>query len=543
MTTPFAIEWPTVDALGGLGGELLPETEVGLNYLIDGKVERWGGASEPVRSPICVRPRAGADAAPHVLGPAAILDEATARRALDAAVRAYDRGRGRWPTMRVEERIERLQAFAAAMTRRREEVVRLLMWEIAKTRGDSEKEFDRTVAYVADTVEALKEQERSASRFSSRDGVLALVRRAPLGVVLSMGPFNYPLNETYTTLIPALVMGNTIVAKLPKFGALCQGPLLEAFAECFPPGVVNVVNGDGPTVVGPLMASGDLASLAFIGTARVANILKKQHPRPNRLRCVLGLEAKNPAIVLEDADLDVAVKECVTGALSFNGQRCTGLKIIFVQRKIADPFVAKLADAVEALPFGVPWAKEVRLTPLPEPGKPAWLAGLVDDAVAAGARVANPRGGAIDQTFYFPSIVYPVRAGARLWSEEQFGPVIPVAPFDDPAEVIDWVVQSPYGQQAALFGRDPDVVGPLVDVLVNQVCRVNLNAQCQRGPDVYPFTGRKDSAEGTLSVSDALRCFSIRTMVATPAGKANQTLLREILNERSSGFVNTDYLF
>jgi glyceraldehyde-3-phosphate dehydrogenase (NADP+) len=125
----------------------------------------------------------------------------------------------------------------------------------------------------------------------------------------------------------------------------------------------------------------------------------------------------------------------------------------------------------------------------------------------------------------------------------QFGPVIPVAVFDDPAEVVDWVVASPYGQQASLFGHDPNVVGPLVDILVNQVCRVNLNAQCQRGPDVYPFTGRKDSAEGTLSVSDALRCFSIRTMVAASAGPANQALLREILNERSSSFVNTDYLF
>jgi glyceraldehyde-3-phosphate dehydrogenase (NADP+) len=121
--------------------------------------------------------------------------------------------------------------------------------------------------------------------------------------------------------------------------------------------------------------------------------------------------------------------------------------------------------------------------------------------------------------------------------------VVPVAVYDDLREVIAYVVASSYGQQASVFGRDARVVGPLVDVLANQVCRVNLNAQCQRGPDVYPFTGRKDSAEGTLSVSDALRCFSIRSMVAAPEGDANTELLREMLNNRTSNFVNTDYLF
>ncbi len=94
--------------------------------------------------------------------------------------------------------------------------------------------------------------------------------------------------------------------------------------------------------------------------------------------------------------------------------------------------------------------------------------------------------------------------------------MVPVAPFDDVRDVVDEIVASDFGQQASVFGRDAHVVGPLVDVLANQVCRVNLNAQCQRGPDVYPFTGRKDSAEATLSVSDALRCFSIRSMVAAP---------------------------
>ena len=520
------------------GGGVHPD---GTLYLIDGEVRRWTGATSEVTSPVCVvrdgrveRRRMGAHAA---------LTKEEALAALDAAVRAWDHGRGRWPTMSVGARIDAVLAFVAGMEKAREESVRLLMWEIGKTRADSEKEFDRTVQYVRDTVESLKEMDRAAGRFTASAGILAQIRRAPLGPVLCMGPFNYPLNETFTTLVPALIMGNTVVAKLPRYGMLCQAPLLQAFADAFPPGVVNVVNGDGRVVAGPLVERGDLAALAFIGSSRVANVLKKQHPRPNRLRSILGLDAKNPALVLADADLDLAVRECVAGALTFNGQRCTALKLLYVQRPVAERFLQKLADAVDALPFGLPWEPGVRLTPLPEEGKAEALQELVDDAVAKGARVVNANGGLVNRTFYFPSVVYPVSKTMSLHSVEQFGPVVPVVPFDDVRDVVDEIVASDFGQQASVFGRDARVVGPLVDVLANQVCRVNLNAQCQRGPDVYPFTGRKDSAEATLSVSDALRCFSIRSMVAAPGEDANRALLRDILNGRTSNFVNTDYLF
>ena len=157
--------------------------------------------------------------------------------------------------------------------------------------------------------------------------------------------------------------------------------------------------------------------------------------------------------------------------------------------------------------------------------------------------MVNRHGGLSNRSFHFPSVVYPVTPAMALYTVEQFGPVVPVAVYDDVAEVVDFLETSHFGQQASVFGRDPRVVGPLIDVLSNQVCRVNLNAQCQRGPDVYPFAGRKDSAEGTLSVSDALRCFSIRSMVAAADNEANRALLHDVLRARSSNFVNTDYLF
>ena len=516
--------------------------ERGVDFLIEGKIGAWPGATAQALSAVCLRAADGT-LSQRVIGPAARQDRAAAGEALAAARRAWDHGRGAWPTMRVAGRVEALESFARRMRVVRNESVRLLMWEIGKSRPDAEKEFDRTVQYINDTVEALKETDRAGARFSANAGVLAHIRRAPLGVVLCMGPFNYPLNETFTTLIPALAMGNTVVVKLPHYGALCQMPLLACFAESFPPGVVNIVNGSGRELAGPIMETGDVAALAFIGTSRTANELKRLHPQPNRLRCILGLDAKNPGIVLADADIDLAVSECVTGALSFNGQRCTALKLLFVERAIADRFVARLADAVDALPFGMPWEQGVRVTPLPDIDKVQKMGALVADAVAHGARVANKFGGASQGTFYFPSVVYPVTPAMQLYHVEQFGPVIPVAVFDDPHEVFQYIVESSYGQQASIFGQDPRRIGPLIDVLANQVCRINLNTQCQRGPDVYPFAGRKDSGEGTLSVSDALRCFSIRSMVAVPGTQPNTALLGEMLRERTSNFVNTDYLF
>jgi glyceraldehyde-3-phosphate dehydrogenase (NADP+) len=471
------------------------------------------------------------------------MDAAAAAAALDAAHRAFDNGRGAWPTMPVAERIRCVEAFAWAMKEKREEVVSLLMWEIGKTLPDSQKEFDRTVEYILDTIDSLKEMDRISSRFVVQEGVIGQIRRAPLGVVLCMGPYNYPLNETFTTLIPALIMGNTVVFKPAKLGVLLMRPLLEAFRQSFPPGVVNTVYGQGRAVIGSLMQTGLINCLAFIGSSQVADSLKQQHPRPHRLRCALGLGAKNAGIVLPDADLDLAVSECALGSLSFNGQRCTALKILFVHASVADAFLSRFVKAVDALPFGLPWEEGVKITPLPVADKPQQLAQWVESARRQGASVLNEAGGTVAGTYFHPAVVYPVKPGMELYEEEQFGPVVPVVPFTDISEPIRYIEQSLYGQQASVFGRDPSQIAALVDPLVNQVCRLNINCQCQRGPDAFPFTGRKDSAESTLSVSDSLRVFSIRTLVAAKDQPLNQAVLSDIVRNRRSSFLSTDFLF
>lgn len=511
-------------------------------YLLNGEMRQWDGPVSEVYSPICF-PLADGTLHRQLVGSFPVTGPTEALEALDAAVAAYDNGRGEWPMMSVAERIRCMETFVGKMLEQKKLVVNLIMWEIGKNLADANKEFDRTIKYIYDTIDALKDIDRASSRFRIEEGIIGQIRRSPLGVVLAMGPFNYPLNETYTTLIPSILMGNTILFKTPKHGSLLHYPLLEAFRTSFPKGVVNSLYGRGANVIPPVMKSGKINVLTLIGSSRVADELQRQHPKLNRLRSVMSLDAKNAAIILPDADLDVAVKECLLGSLSFNGQRCTAIKIIWVHRSVADEFLRRFGPEVSKLKPGMPWEAGTQITPLPEPTKPAYLADCIREAEAAGARVVNEGGGEAAESLFKPAVVYPVAEGMKLYREEQFGPVVPVVPFDTIDEPINYIITADYGQQVSIFGTDTDQIADLIDPLVNQVSRVNINAQCQRGPDTFPFTGRKDSAEGTLSVEDALRSFSIRTVVATKDTDANKAILNEIVREHKSEFLSTNFIF
>ena len=507
-------------------------------YLVDGELKKWSGDFSNVYSTIS----STENYQPTLLGSIPIMGKTTADEVVISAVNAYGNGQGLWPTMKVIDRIKCMENFVSQMKAKRAEVVKYLMWEIGKSHPDSEKEFDRTVEYIYDTIEDYKQLDRDSARFKKSQGVNAMVRRGPLGVVLCLGPYNYPLNETFSLLIPAIIMGNTVIFKPAKHGVLLISPLLDAFQSSFPKGVINIVYGRGRDVAAPIMESGKVDVLALIGNSKSAIALQDLHPNKNRLRLILGLEAKNPAIILADADLDLAIQECITGTLSFNGQRCTALKILYVHEAIAEEFNRRFAEKVDALPFGNPWIKGVSLTPLPEPEKPKYIQELIDDAVANGANVINKKGGEHSENFIFPAVLFPVDKKMRVYHEEQFGPVIPILTFKNIQEPLNDMAESNYGQQVSLFGKDIKTIAPLIDTLVNLVCRVNLNSSCQRGPDVYPFTGRKDSAVGTLSIHDALRSFSIRTFVASKDNDYNNAILQELLNSKASNFINTDYI-
>lgn len=260
-------------------------------YLLNGEIKKWTGKTAKVFSPV-YREDAQGELQPVLLGTVPQMGEADALDALDAANEAFKNGTGSWPTLKVGERIKCVEKFATLMVQKRDEVVNFIMWEIGKTLPDAQKEFDRTVDYIYDTIEELKELDRNSARFQLHSNVYAQVRRGPLGVVLCLGPYNYPLNETFCLLIPALIMGNTTVFKPAKYGVILITPLLEAFAEAFPKGVVNILFGRGREVATPIVKSGRVEVLALIGNSKSANALQSHHPKKNRLRLVLGLEAK-----------------------------------------------------------------------------------------------------------------------------------------------------------------------------------------------------------------------------------------------------------
>jgi glyceraldehyde-3-phosphate dehydrogenase (NADP+) len=510
-------------------------------YLVNGEMRAWAGKTQDVWSPIYIQTPEGL--VQKRIGSYPITEPADAMEVLDAAVKAFNNGRGEWPMMSVAHRIEAVEKFTQQMIAKRDEVVKLLMWEIGKSLADSQKEFDRTVQYIYDTIGALKDIDRTSSRFMIEEGIIGQVRRSPLGVVLCMGPFNYPLNETFTTLIPALIMGNVVCFKPPKHGTLLHYPLLEAFRSSFPAGVINTVYGRGNSVIPQMMESGKIDVLTLIGSSKVADKLKKLHPKVNRLRAILGLDAKNVAIVTQSADIELAVKECMLGSLSFNGQRCTALKMMWVHQSLVNQFNSRMAAEIGKLKLGLMWEKGVNITPLPEPNKPAYLKELIDDAKANGAKVINEGGGESYNSIVYPALIYPVSKDMKIWHEEQFGPVVPVVSFSSVQEPIDYLIESSHGQQVSIFSKDAVEISELMDVAVHQVSRVNINSQCQRGPDTFPFTGRKDSAEGTLSVTAALRSFSIRTVVATKDTAENKAIVNQIVENQESNFLSTKFIF
>ncbi len=497
-------------------------------WLVDGEIREVGhAAAREVTSRVALRD--GDTLVEPLLGHEAQLTPDDAREALAAARRAWAGGEGAWPAARSAQRVAAVARFADAVAARTDEIATLLMWEVGKPLAAARAEVTRSVEYIRDTLaefERLRAEDRVPQTGTAGGRTHhAVTERRPLGKVLCVAPFNYPVNEFLTTVVPALLMGNVVLAKTPRFGVLANGVLLDAFRACFLPGVVAVLPGDGRHVIPALMgaASADVHCrpaaeidvLAFIGSEAAADAIVRSHAVPITLHKVLGLGAKNAAVVLPGADVEAASSALVKGALGFNGQRCTAEKIVFVHRALADDFVARLAAKVDALKVGMPWDDGVAITPLPEPDKLAAMRALLDDALAHGARVVNAGGGRGLYSLMRPAVVYPVREGMRLHHEEQFGPLVAVSAFDDVDEVLAWQRRSPYGQQAAVWGP-PATAGPLARALARFVARVNVDDVCQRGPDAFGFTATDKSGFGTLSLREALLTFSRPVLLQSP---------------------------
>jgi len=494
--------------------------------LINGQITPWKGALTEVFSPIYIRKENSL--VRKRIGSYPEMTHLAASRALDSASRAFSSGKGKWPLLPVSKRIESIETFLERLENQKENILRTLIWEIAKPYHELEDELERTRQYIEQVIKVACQKEKDSLRPRREKGIIGLIHDEPYGIALCLGPYNYPLFETFSLVLPALLAGNVVIIKPPKFGVLFFDFLLEAFQDCFPPGVVNIISGDGKKIIEPLMKSGKVDILAFIGSPQTANRLISLHPRKNRLHCLLGLGAKNAAIVLPDADLDVVVPESVLGALAFNGQRCAALKIFFVHQEIEQAFRERLLEAVSKTPLGMPWMEKVRITPMADPERIPYLHELVRDALNKGARIGNKNGGKSFESIFVPTVLYQLNSKMRIYWEEQFGPVIPVVSYHDLKEPVAYLSSSPFGQQLSIFGTKTQKLMELINLVKNQVSRVNINTKCQRGPDLFPFTGKKDSAHGDFSTLNILDHFSSRAVVAARENELSELLFRRL---------------
>jgi glyceraldehyde-3-phosphate dehydrogenase (NADP+) len=247
--------------------------------------------------------------------------------------------------------------------------------------------------------------------------------------------------------------------------------------------------------------------------------------------------------------LDNALTETITGTLSYNGQRCTALKLLFVPKLYGDDFAAKFVKKVESLSVGLPWQKFSddkfsKITPLPNQKRVQYMKELIEDAVAKGAKIMNKDGGTLvggsESTLMVPAVLYPVTEDMKVYHEEQFGPVIPIALYEDISTVLEFGQTGPYAQQVSVFtSGDAETTTTIVDNFSAVFGKINLNSQCGRSPDTLPFSGRRSSAMGVMSVSEALREFSVPTVVAYKENKdlKHSELAKEI--GKASSFLSS----
>eukprot|EP00977_Amphora_coffeiformis_P010263 scaffold2383_cov161-Amphora_coffeaeformis.AAC.19 len=465
---------------------------------------------------------------------------------LQQAVSAWNGGAGAWPQMSLAARCEAVGKFLQLIEESQNELATALMWEIGKSWPDALSEVTRTIQFGRAVIAAIQSNDPdiASDEMLSSGSHRAWMRRAAIGIVLALGPYNYPINETYATLIPALLMGNICILKIPTVGGLVHLLTMEAFSKALPAGTIHFVAGSGRATMPPMMKSGEIDALAFIGGSGAADELIASHPHPHRLKVFLQLEANNMAIYLKDLFeskdkvlLNNALEQAIIGSLSYNGQRCTALKVHFVPTAHAAAFAQQLAERVAEMSVGLPWQQHAgdkysKITPLPTDKRIQYMQELLQDALAKGAKIVNPNGGEVlggpESTLMRPAVLFPVTSDMRIYVEEQFGPLVPVVPYDDLETIKEFARDGIYGQQASIFGHDAAAVASLVDPFSSVFGKINLNRQCGRSPDEWPFSGRRSSAMGSMSVTHALREFSTPTLVSFGGDEEGSDFVQQV---------------
>lgn len=437
----------------------------------------------------------------EVLGQVVALSQA----AVDDRIQKSKQALKSWKETSLYERGEYLYKAADLLVEKSDALITLLMKEVGKDRKSATSEVMRTadlIRYTADTAKNMYGQMIPADTVEGvKKGKFAITSREPIGVVLAISPFNYPVNLAASKIAPALMGGNTVIFKPATQGSLSGVFLANLFIEAgLPEDVLNVVTGKGSEIGDYVVTHPDINFINFTGSTEIGKRIAKQS---QMIPLLMELGGKDAAIVLEDADLELAASQIISGAFSYSGQRCTAIKRVLVLEEVADELVAKLTKYIETLKVGNPLEQEADVVPLIDEKSADFVWGLIEDAKALGAKLLY--GGTREGNLIYPTLLDEVTPKMRVAWEEPFGPVLPIIRVKSVQEAIELANESEYGLQSSVFTTNLNRAFEVAKKL--EVGSVQINNRTERGPDHLPFLGVKNSGVGVQGIS-----YSIESM-------------------------------
>jgi len=423
-----------------------------------------------------------------VVGTTSYASERDVEDAIVAAERAFEETR-RLPSYARHDALMRLRR---GMDERRDEIIRSIVLEAGKPLKDATAEFERGLLTIATAAEEAKRIGGEAIPLDwapSGDGRFGVTRRFPVGPVLGISPFNFPLNLALHKLAPAIASGNPIVLKPAAKTPLVMLTIAEIIDSAgLPPGAVSIfpVPND---VAERMVADERFKLLTFTGSSAVGWRLKGA---AGKKRTLLELGGNAGVIVDQSAPQEYAVQRLLAGGFSYAGQSCISVQRVYIDRAIYDEFTAAFVDGVRRLKAGDPLDPATDVGPLIDEKAAQRTQAWIDEAVAEGAGVLT--GGAREGSLFEPTVLVDVAPNARVCMEEAFAPLVVLFPFDDFAEAVRDVNSSPYGLQAGVFTRDLEHAWLAFEgieaggVIVNDVPTWRI--------DHMPYGGVKDSGFG-----------------------------------------------
>ncbi|MBW3627432.1 MAG: aldehyde dehydrogenase family protein [Actinobacteria bacterium] len=471
----------------------------GLQLLIDGT---W----RPAASGETFEVRSSIDGSVIATAAKASVDD------VEVAIAAARRSRASFRSLPAAERLEICAEAAKILDRDFAAFVDAIVVDLGKTVEQATSEVKATrerLGLVREEVRKIFGEYLPGDWIADTVGKSAVVLREPVGTVAAFGPFNYPLFLAASKIIPAIAAGNTVVAKATSDTPVPLVMFARVLEEAgLPPGVLNVVTGSGREIGGLLASHPDVSMISFTGSSAVGKRLTAEAgPKPMHLE--LGGNAA--AIVLTDADLDLAVEKSVLGAFKNAGQRCDAISRVLVEQPLYDDYVERALKEVERWPIGDPRREGTKMGPLVSAGAAQRVHELVDDAVAAGARLLA--GGSTDDAYHEPTVLVDVPLDAEILWEETFGPVLAVTPVADLDAALELANRSRYGLDSAVFTSDLQNAWRAARAL--ECGQVTINDAPAHGVGHFPFGGRKpDSGIGREGLGYSIdECTVLKTVV------------------------------